>query len=311
MTGLRQSRTRPRALRPGGSVFLFAPCGAVREPYRTVGISLLQNAGYAVTTGASLDASPSPFAAGPAALRLADWQRGLAVGAAALLPARGGYGGIHLLDKAPWDATAAAAPLWVGGSDCTFLQTALLQRVGLGTFYGAAPCGQLAEPAEAKARAAFLAALDGSLGPRVELPGATPLGDGSPVGELRGGCLSILAALAGTADQLDGRDAILILEDTGEHPFRIERLLRQLQRCGSLAGARGLLFNTMPGCTDRSGDPALVRKVIADFVAELGLPAWIDCPLGHGTDIRPLPLGTLARMEHGAVELLESPWSDD
>ncbi len=309
MKEIRQLRRQPRALHQGDLAFLFAPCGAVREPFRSAGIALLAGAGYVVATGDSLESAPTPFAAGPAALRLADWQRGLDLGAAALLPARGGYGGIHLLDSAPWDATAAAAPLWIGGSDCTFLQTALLQRVGLGSFYGAAPCGQLAEPNEATSRAAFLAALDGTLGPSIELPGATILGDGHPTGELRGGCLSILAALAGTADQLDGRDAILILEDTGEHPFRIERMLRQLQRCGSLNGARGLLFNTMPGCVDRSGDLALVRAVLADFVAEVNLPAWMNCPIGHGSDIRPLPLGTRVRMHDGTIELLESPWA--
>jgi muramoyltetrapeptide carboxypeptidase len=296
-------------LRQGDLAYLFAPCGAVREPYRSAGIALLAAAGYAVATGASLDAAPSPFAAGPAALRVADWQRGLDLGAAALLPARGGYGGIHLLDAAPWETTAAVAPLWIGGSDCTFLQTALLQRIGLGSFYGAAPCGQLAEPGEASSRAAFLAALDGSLGSSITLPGATVLRDGQPSGELRGGCLSILAALAGTSDQLDARGAILILEDTGEHPFRIERLLRQLLRCGSLDGARGLLFNTMPGCVDRSGDPALVRSVIADFVAEVDLPAWIDCPIGHGSGVLPLPLGTPVQMRDGTIELLESPWA--
>lgn len=304
----RLTRHRPRPLRPGDEIFLFAPCGAVREPWRSDGIRFLENAGYHVRCGESLYLPPSPFAAGTAAARLADWRRGLATGATALLPARGGYGGVQLLDDAPFAETAAAAPLWVGGSDCTFLQTAMLQRAGLATWYGAAPCGQLADIGEGVARKAFLDAIAGHEGTTIALPGTQILRDGRAEGELRGGCLSIIASLAGTPDQLDARDAIVILEDTGEHPFRIERMLRQLIRSGSLAGARGLLFNTFPGCTDRSGSPALVAGVIRNVVDELGLPAWIDCPLGHGPDIRPVPLGTVVRMGEDRLELLESPW---
>lgn len=306
---IRQARFRPRLRPEDRRAWLFAPCGAVREPWRSRGIALLESAGREVHTGRSMDAPPSPFAAGPPELRLADWQAGLEAGMPVLLPARGGYGGIHLAGQMPLAAMTQQQPLWVGSSDCTFLQTPLLAQAGLVTFYGPAPCGQLAEPEEHVARAAFSDLLAGNWPASTPLSGAEVLVEGFAEGELRGGCLSILAACAGTPLALDARDAIVILEDTGEHPYRIERLLLQLEQSGGLQGARGLLFGTFPGCVDRSGNPDLTREVVSGFARRLGLPAWFACPLGHGRDAIPVPLGTWTRMQDTVLHWQESPFA--
>lgn len=287
---------------------MFAPAGAVREPFRSQGIALLTGAGYHVVCGTSLEAAPEPFAAGTSALRLSDWQHALDSGHAALLPARGGYGTIHLLPHAPLGATATAAPLWIGASDLTVLQTALLQQHGLVTFYGPMPCGQLSNTADTAGREAYLAALSGAH-PHVQaFAHADWLVPGYPEGELRGGCLSVLAALCGTPWQLDARDALVLIEDIGEHPFRIERMLRQLHLAGALNGAAGLLFGRFPDCVDRSGDPTLTRRVIESFCREIGVPSVFGLDIGHGFGALPVPLGTLARFRDNRLELLESPY---
>lgn len=300
----RYGRLRPRALAPGAAVYLFAPAGAVKEPYKGRGKALLVEAGYEVICGQSLDEAPAPFAAGSAEKRLADWQAALSLHPGALLPARGGYGAVHLLPRAPLAETAAQAPLWVGSSDCTFLQTALLQQHGLVSFYGPMPCGQLSEPDE-PGRSAFCAALAGRLPESLTFATAERLTEGVASGELRGGCLSILAALCGTPWQLDGQDSLLILEDIGEHPFRVERMLRQLQLAGCFDGCRALLFGMFPGCADRSGDNSLIVGVLKNFARELRLPALFGVPAGHGRGAIPLPLGTPAKIEDKSLLFLE------
>lgn len=302
----RLGRVKPRGVDAGERLFLFAPCGAVREPYRRAGVQWLESAGYVVETGDSLLAAPAPFAAGSATQRLADWRGAVAQGFRAILPARGGYGGVHLLEELPGAPTADGRHLWIGSSDTTFLQTALLQAHGLVSFYGPMPCGQLAEGDEA-GRVSYLEALAGRTPDRLSFPGARVLVSGAATGELRGGCLSVLAALCGTPWQPDGEDALLILEDVGEHPFRIERMLEQLRLSGVFEGARGLLFNTFPGCVDRSGDTELVETVVSAFARRLGLPAWYGLDIGHGTGARTIPLGIPAHVDGETVELLESP----
>ena len=303
MAETRYGRIRPATQRPDDAMWLFAPSGAVREPWLGRGITLLQRTGRPLRLGASLQAAPTPFAAGPPQLRLQDWLDGLAAQATALLPARGGYGAVHLLEQAPLQQTAEQAPLWIGSSDCTFLQTALLQEAGLINVYGPMPCGQIADGDE-DAAGALLELLTGDGCPE-RLPASEQMVGGNAEGELRGGCLSILAALCGTRWQLDGRDAILLIEDVGESPYRIERMLETLRLAGVFEGCHGIVFGTFPGCVDRSGDPALIRRTLRDWSKQLGIPALFGVPFGHGAGAQPVPLGLPGRIEHDTLVLLD------
>lgn len=302
----RQGTIKSKPLTPGSPVYLFAPAGAVKEPFKGRGKSLLVEAGYEVICGQSLDESASPFAAGSAEVRLHDWHAALSLGIGALLPARGGYGAVHLLPKAPLAETAAAAPLWIGSSDCTFLQVPLLQEHGLIHFYGPMPCGQLTDETD-PGRGRFAQLLAGQYPSELTDDGIQDLNGVTAEGELRGGCLSILAALCGTPWQIDGQDALLVIEDIGEHPYRVERMLHQLRAAGCLNGCRGLLFGTFPGCTDRSGDTTLIVKTLRQFARDAELPAWFGLPAGHGFGAVPIPLGVPARIAGNTLIFLENP----
>ncbi len=286
---------------------LFAPSGAVRDPWKTGGIELLKSLELDVKTGQSLDAGPAPFAAGPPEIRIRDWNTGLDSECPALLPARGGFGSTSLLGDAPFARTARQAPLWIGSSDCTVLQSILLQDHGLVTFYGPMPCGQIAEPDDQTGRRGYRDALFGDL-PNQYLAGQ-PIGPAaSGTGELRGGCLTLLAWMCGTPWQLDGRDAILVIEDIGESPYRIQRMMEQLWYSGSLEGVRGLVFGAFPDCRDRSGNSDPLSQVLADWAERLDVPALANVPVGHGAGAMPIPLGISAQIDNGQLVLLDRPW---
>jgi len=299
---------RPRPVAHGDRIDLWAPGGALRAAYRDEGLAWLREEGFPPQAGDSLYAKPGPFGAGPASARLADLDRALQAQTSALLPARGGYGCVHLLDAMPWTRIAALAPMWIGASDLTFLQTPLLQRYGFVTWYGPMPCGQLAR-GDAAGRTAYLRTLRGEASEVAVFPQARARIPRPVEGELRGGCLSILAAQCGTIDQLDATDAVVILEDIGEHPFRIERMLEQLHRSGALHNARALLFGTFPGCVNASGDETLVFDVVTAFAERLALPTMWYVPIGHAEAAIPLPLGIPVRVEEHTVTLLESPYA--
>lgn len=302
----RYGKIRPRALSPGAAVYLFAPAGAVKEPFKGRGKSLLVEAGFEVICGQSLDETPAPFAAGSPQTRLHDWQAALSLQVGGLLPARGGFGAMQLLGKAPLAETAANSPIWIGSSDCTFLQVPLLQEHGLVHFYGPMPCGQLSDDTE-PGRTPYLDTLAGKSPSEWNFAGAQELTDCRAQGELRGGCLSILAALCGTPWQIDGRDSLLILEDIAEHPYRIERMLRQLALAGVFESCRGVILGTFPGCVDGSGDTKLIVRVLEDFFRSLRLAALFGVPVGHGRGALPLPLGVQAILDGNRLQLLESP----
>lgn len=120
---------------------------------------------------------------------------------------------------------------------------------------------------------------------------------GRASGPLTGGCLSLVASLTGTdfAAHCDG--AILFLEDVGEAPYRIDRMLIQLRNAGAFRRLRGLVFGKMTNCTDPHND---LRDVLRDIFREAPFPVALDLDCGHGAVNLPLPLGAIAEIDGAA-----------
>jgi len=107
---------------------------------------------------------------------------------------------------------------------------------------------------------------------------------GSADGRLVGGTLSLLASGVGTgySDPADG--AVVFLEDVGEQPYRVDRLLTQLLDSGWFDGVRGIALGSWPGCGD-------VLPVLRERLGGLGVPVLAGLPVGHGPVQLSLPLG--------------------
>jgi muramoyltetrapeptide carboxypeptidase len=135
---------------------------------------------------------------------------------------------------------------------------------------------------------------------------------GQAEGVLVGGNLSVVCATMGTPYEIDTRDAILFLEEVGERPFRIDRMLNQLRLAGKLRQARGILLGAFPGCEggDPEGDLPL-EQVFADYFEPLRVPVLSGFPAGHVADHAVLPLGVRVRLDATArrLSILEPPVS--
>lgn len=301
----RLGKVRPRPLKAGDSVYLFSPASPVKDPFRSRGEEILRQLGLRLYSGRSLRLPASPLGAGTKEDRLHDLEEAIALKVRALLPARGGYGSVHLLEEFPAERIARLAPIWVGSSDITYLNTPLLKKGGLIHFYGPMPCGRMAEGDE-ESRKYFQNLLLGEF-PR-EYPLSPPgcvIYSGEGVGELRGGCLSILASLCGTPDAPDFRDAIVLLEDRGEPSYRIERSLLQLLRSGAFSGVCGLIFSFAE--IPEKEEPRLL-EILKGFTQRFKIPALYQLPFGHLPGSRPLPMGIPARLTPEGVLLLETPF---
>ena len=151
---------------------------------------------------------------------------------------------------------------------------------------------------------------------RPEPLGPMPLGElgwireGRVRGPIVGGNLSLLCSTLGTAWELETAGRILFLEDRGEKPYKVDRMLVQLKQAGKLSSIVGLLFGEFKGDeTDerKGGGEEAMEEVLRENARGLGVPVACGLPLGHGHHNVPLPLGVLAEIDgsEGRVSVLE------
>ncbi|MEU6059210.1 LD-carboxypeptidase [Streptomyces sp. NPDC047097] len=302
--------TRPGRLRPGDRVAVVAPSGTVPKERITAGVDILRGWGLdPVVMPHALDVHPRlGYLAGTDEARARDLAEAWCdPEVAAVLCARGGYGAQRLVDLLDWDALRAAGPkLFVGYSDATVLHEAFALRLGLATLHGPMT-GAATFLQDERTRQELRTTLFAPESARVltGLPGARTMVPGRARGTLFGGCLSLLAAGLGTPDaRSSARGGLLVLEDVGEQPYRIDRTLTQLLRSGLLEGSAGIVLGSWAEC----GPYERVREVLVDRLAPLGVPIVEEFGFGHGPTSLTLPLGVPAELDADARTLtLELP----
>ncbi|RMG44757.1 MAG: LD-carboxypeptidase [Acidobacteria bacterium] len=300
------SRSLPSGLAPGARIAVVAPGSPIDPPALRAGMERLRSWGYRPVAAPHLRARRGDLA-GNDRVRLADLVWALSDdGIDAVWAARGGWGGARLLGGLPAALVRGGTRKWLYGfSDLTAIQNHLVGH-GWCTWY-APLVADLGRP-ERYAAAALRRMLESPEVPgRISARGPV-LRPGRARGRLAGGCLSLLAALAGTPWQPDFRGAILFLEEVGEAPYRIDRMLWQIRASGMLEGVRGLALGQFTACRPPPGRPSRsLREVLREFAGEAGVPCVAGFPCGHGRASRPLPLGYEADLDGRARVLAYRP----
>lgn len=219
----------------------------------------------------------------------------------AIFAARGGYGATRILDLIDWDALADDPIPIVGFSDVTALLAAAWRRLRLVTIHGpsVSSLGSLESDA-----ADHLRQLLFESGFEATIAGGRGLVPGRAQGRIVGGNLSILTSLLGTPDAPETDGAILFLEDVGEAPYRIDRMLTQLRRSRALGRVAGIAIGQFTRCEVPEDRPSLtVGDVLADCLAMLGVPTVTELPIGHIRTHLAFPHGAEATLDAGAGTL--------
>jgi len=297
---------RPRRLRPGGVVGVAALSGPVRGEDLSAGVAALEGFGYRVRLAPNvLSREPLLGLAGEDEARLEGYLslvRDPEV--EAILFARGGYGATRLLGRLPADLLAGTAKLHCGFSDLTALSAFLRERCGLLSVHGPMVAADLAKPLDPLTAAWFPALLEGRAPDRLEAPAADVLVAGCAEGPLVGGCLSLLAALAGTPWEFDYDGAVLFLEEVGEEAYRVDRMLGTLVSSGRLGRLTGIIAGSMTRVTFGGvEDPERLRALLLDRLSPLGVPVAAGLPFGHEGPNVPLPVGARVSWDGGARTL--------
>ncbi len=298
---------RPPQLQPGAAVGILAPASPVQLSWLEAGEAELRRVGLVPRRSRHL-LKRDVYTAGSAAERTEDFLRFLEdeeVGA--IFGARGGYGSLDLLSRIPLDRVRNHPKAILGGSDLTAL-LALLSRAGVTSFHGPMVAQQIARGPSRWDPEETLGLLQATE-PGFHLPwrGAQILHPGRAEGVLRGGCLSMVAALAGTGFQTSFRDAIAVLEDISVKPYQIERMLTQLSLAGLLDGVRGIVFGRMPDCVQHPDQGYTTAELLARLSERFGVPTVFGFATGHtdGVPCRTVPFEVRARMDEDGLTLLE------
>jgi muramoyltetrapeptide carboxypeptidase len=287
---------QPPQLAPGNTIGILCPAGAIPLEKVTICAQVLESWGYQVRIGKTVGTQFGHFAA-------SDLDRQNELQSMmddpeihAILCARGGYGLSRIIGALNF-SKFNAHPKWVVGfSDITVFHHRLI-KLGVQCIHGTMPLNFETNTVEAidtllhnlsKAPVDFnLAANDFNK-------------EGAATGILLGGNLSIVHSMLGTDDQFNFEDAILFIEDLGEHLYQIDRMIFALKKSGALHKIKGLIIGGMSDLEDT--DPPFghaINSIIKSQFEFSKIPLLFDFPAGHISDNRALIFGKRVSLEVG------------
>lgn len=301
---------KPPRLQKGDKVGLIAPASCAFEP-ATIreGIETLQNLGFEVKEGKHIGEKYG-YLAGSDEHRVADLHEMFADDSVrAIFALRGGYGSMRLLDLIDYELIKSHPKIFVGYSDITSLLLAIHGKTGMVTFHGPVAISSFSEYTQNyfwKAVSSTdaigevtLPKPDNPLRPTAHL---STIKGGKVRGRLIGGNLTLLTALMGTPYEPDYEGAILFLEETGEEPYDIDRMLTQLLLSKKLDQVKGIIFDLCPDCEPRDYKPAFpvnlsLEEVLRDRLGKLNCPVLFGMKVGHEADKPTMPLGITVTLD--------------
>jgi muramoyltetrapeptide carboxypeptidase len=296
---------RLRRLRSGDRVALVAPASSFSAEEVEPGVAELARLGLeAVYDQTVFD--KDRFVAGSVETRVRAILNAWAdPSIAALIAIRGGYGSAQLLPFLDPDVLIDGRKALIGYSDITAILS-LYQRHGLAAIHGPMIDRRISKGPSGYDEGSF----------RSVMMSGEPAGDlrpaqletlhaGSATGVLTGGTLTQLMASMGTPWEFDPPPGcVLFLEDIGERPYRIHRMLTQAAQAGIFVHATAIVFGEFPGCDEPGGDPA-IRDVLRDFMADFRGPVLFNFPSGHTAGPTwTLPLGVKAEVVGGPMPVM-------
>jgi muramoyltetrapeptide carboxypeptidase len=294
---------RPACLHPGDVVRVIAPSGPVFADAFAAGAAVL-SARYHLRYDPAVLFASDGFLAGPDDRRLANLIEALRdPEARAVFMGRGGHGLLRIASRLDLDLLRSHAKPIVGFSDGTVL-LAQAARAGIAAIHGpvVTQLGRL--PDEDKT--ALFALLE-TAEPQPLLSGLECLRPGTAHGPLLGGNLEVFSRLLGTPLLPDLDGAILFLEEVGERPYRIDRLLTHLELAGVFAAVSGVVVGELVACEEppesRVTSPSAI-EVVRERLGHLGIPVALGARIGHGARNLALPYGVHANLDAQAGTLV-------
>ncbi len=315
----KQSIIRPKRLEKGDKVALVSPASNVTDlmdVYRAQ--EICDKLGLNTIMPKSIVKTASGYKTRTVEERVDDLHQAFAdKSIKAIFCIRGGFGSAELLDKLDYELIKRNPKIICGYSDITALLTGINKKTGLVTFhspvmlsdfdeitftsfqnmlYNSSAFGEIKNPISSDIRSA---------NPTIVI------NDGKSKGELVGGNLSLITSLIGTAYQIDTEAKILFIEDVGEAPYRLERMLTQMRMAGMLNKLNGVVIGKCDDCSAGSSQSTWDRSELEVYnyiFAGMDYPVFYGLLFGHTSTQFTIPIGIEAEMnsEEGTLTILQS-----
>ena len=307
-------RVHPKALRPGDTIGIVAPAGPITSRENLdQGIATLERIGFRVRFDDRIFESWR-YLAGHDASRAAELTGYFCdPEIQGIVSLRGGFGCARLIPWLDKGRLRSHCKIFMGFSDLTTLHLYFRRRFGWVTIHGpmatSPVLGKLAGTEQEDNLVKLLT--DATYRPVFSFPQLETWHPGVGEGELAGGCLSVMVASLGTPYEVKTDGKILFLEDLGEPPYRIDRMLTQLRHAGKFENAQGIILGSFREC-----EPAPVgyslEETLMEVLGNLELPILAKFPAGHGPENWAIPLGVPVRLDAGnrRIEFLEPAASE-
>jgi len=291
-------KTIPPFLQPRDCIGICAPARKVSSDEMKDGINWLDSKGFNVKESRHLYGQNNQFS-GTGEERASDLQSLINdPKVKAIIFARGGYGCVRIVDQIDFSSLEKNPKWLIGFSDITVLHSHLNIHHGICTLHAPMMINLMVDKRNEEAASKIIDIITGK-NIRYSEKALNALNrNGICEGELVGGNLSLLYALAGTPSDLATDGKILFIEDLDEYLYHIDRIMMQLKRADKLKNLKGLIVGGMSDMRDNAipyGKSAI--EIIAEAVAEYDYPVCFDFPSGHIDRNLPLVLGTDVRLE--------------
>ncbi len=298
---------QPPKLSAGDTISIVAPAGTVDERLGfETGVASLERMGFRVRYQDRIFHSARYLAGG-------DQERAEELMGAfedpsihAVMALRGGYGCSRLIPLLREKRLRPHPKVFIGFSDITTLHMFFRRRFGWVTVHGpmAASIGKVTSEEENH----FVSLLtDPGYRPVLHFDHLETWSPGTAEGILVGGCLAIVAASIGTPYEVKTDGKILFLEDQGEPPYRLDRMLTHLSLAGKLDNVAGILLGGFLDCEPTQANYT-AADTLRDILTRLNVPVIAGFPAGHGPENWAIPLGAKVRIDADArsIEFLDS-----
>jgi len=299
------SMIKPPRLRQGDTIGLITPASAAFEP-STIreGVAALEELGFNVKLGAHVG-KKFGYLAGTDEERATDLMAMFADDEVrGIVALRGGYGTIRMVSYLDFDLIRANPKILLGYSDLTFLHLAIYKMSGLVTFHGPVAISSFTD--YTKQYFYDILTKTEPIGEIANAPDFRPFQLSGPSqivsGPLVGGNLTMVTATLGTPYEIDTKGKILFIEEVGEEPYAIDRMLTQLDLAGKLNQCAGIVIDRCSKCGPAEYKPAFantlsVEEVFQDRLSHLDVPVVYGLSLGHTADKPTLALGVNASLD--------------
>lgn len=306
---------KPKRLNKGDLIGIITPASIPDDLTRiNKGVKYLESLGYRVEVGKNVG-KVRGYLAGTDEERLEDLHYMFSKKAVkAIICARGGYGTPRLLNRIDYSLIKKNPKIFVGYSDITALQMAFLKKCNLITFAGPMVAVDFWKDEVSKFTEEQFWKMITSPEPFGKL--ANPdnerffvLNKGNASGRLMGGNLALLTAIMGTEYIPSFENNILMLEDIGEPPYRIDRMLNQIKLAKGFEQVSAVVLGRFVDCYDTEGAKSLtLNEVIADYLSNINKPVIYNFKHGHISDNITVPFGVncLINTEENSLKITES-----